>query len=489
MTVTSDGSQVHPHDPLHYIYKVSMKNGETWAVDVTEAQYGHHQLMYRWRNYEQENCAKITERRQFGYLRSAHGSFRDSPITKALVEAIEQQIPYWVKEYGGRLNNILKGPEKRFQAQKQGFLNNFESHVQKSLDQMSESSIRSIEEPKIPRKLAQNASDTRKLAGSTGEAQRVLVPSSNKDAMEFAGKLYVIRAIAGKGRGLVATTNIAKGTRILSEFPLFEVRRDISDIAVLESMVTNEIEKLRKGQQQAFFDLANVYGAAHSKPLGIARTNVLPLGSNARTGGLFIEASRINHSCRHNAQNTWNENIKRITIHALRDIEEGQEITISYLPQTREYAERQSSLKKGFKFDCKCELCSLPPAQREMSDFRLKTLREIDDAIGELIFDDVPETALPLLHKMMKLFTEEGIWDAGISRAYNDAYQIAIASGDMARAQIFAGRAYDVKLVIEGDDSPATTEMKRRGVEHARQTPQKMSKDQFENWLWMLNEG
>lgn len=93
-------------------------------------------------------------------------------------------------------------------------------------------------------------------------------------------------------------------------------------------------------------------------------------------------------------------------------------------------------MKKGFKFDCKCELYSLPPAQRETNDFQLNNLRDLDDAIGELIFDDAPEMALPLLHKMFSLFDEEGIWDASIPRAYNDAYEIAIASGDVARAVI-----------------------------------------------------
>ena len=163
-------------------------------------------------------------------------------------------------------------------------------------------------------------------------------------------------------------------------YPIFTVRRDISDIPVLETLVAKEIEKLSKDQQRAFSDLVNVYGDAYSKPLGITRTNVLTRGSDARSGGLFIEASLVNQSCKHNAQNTWNENIRRLTIHALRDIEEGQEITISCLAQTREYEERRSSLKKRFNFNCKCRLCSLPPAQRKTSDFRLNSLRDFDDA-------------------------------------------------------------------------------------------------------------
>ncbi len=90
---------------------------------------------------------------------------------------------------------------------------------------------------------------------------------------------------------------------------------------------------------------------------------------------------------------------------------------------------------------------------------------------------------------MFSLFDKEGIWDANISRAYNDAYKIAIASGDVARAQVFAERAYHAKLVIERDNSPATAQMKRRAEERARQALKDTNKDQFENWLWMLNDG
>lgn len=84
-------------------------------------------------------------------------SFRNSPITKALVEAIEKQIPYWAKEYGGKLDRMLKGPEARFQAQKQDFLKRLESYVQESLEQVS----KRIKELKFPTNPAQ-------LAGSTG---------------------------------------------------------------------------------------------------------------------------------------------------------------------------------------------------------------------------------------------------------------------------------------------------------------------------------
>lgn len=312
--------------------------------------------------------------------------------------------------------------------------------------------------------------------------------SPGKEVVELAGKPYAIRALAGKGKGLVATTRIAKGTRLLSEVPIFKVPRDNPDIDDLERIIASEVDGLNDDQQRSFFDLTNIYGNAHSGPLGIARTNVLPLGSKSNSGGLFLEASRINHSCRHNAQNTWNENIGQLTIHALRDIEVGQEITISYLTSTSEYTERQRFLKERFKFECKCELCSLPQAQRKRSDTRLRKLQAIDNSIGAYFWGDIePEVALKLLHTMFGLFDEEGIWDGSIARAYKDAYDIAIETEDESRARVFAERAYNARRLIEGDDSPVTVKMKQAAEKLSASTPQGMNEVEFENWLWMLN--
>ncbi|KAF7514238.1 hypothetical protein GJ744_000008 [Endocarpon pusillum] len=95
--------------------------------------------------------------------------------------------------------------------------------------------------------------------------------------------------------------------------------------------------------------------------------------------------------------------------------------------------------------------------------------------------------ALHLLHMMFGLFEEEGIWDASIARAYNDAYEIATANEDESRARVFAERTYDARRLIEGDDSPVTVKMKQAAEKLSAQTPQGMNEAELENWLWMLN--
>ena len=96
------------------------------------------------------------------------------------------------------------------------------------------------------------------------------------------------------------------------------------------------------------------------------------------------------------------------------------------------------------------------------------------------------ERALPLLHKNFDLFEKEGIWNGSIARAYKDAYDIAIESGDKPRARIFAERTYDARRLIEGDDSPVTIRMKRVAEGLSADAPQGLSGVDFDNWLWML---
>jgi len=203
-----------------------------------------------------------------------------------------------------------------------------------------------------------------------------------------------------------------------------------------------KIGALTTDQSHRFFDLHNIYGSKHSLALGIARTNAFPLGFSAMGGGIFLEASRINHSCRHNSQNTWNSGLSEMTTHAFKDIEKGEEITISYLSASENYATRQSRLLAAFGFVCTCELCLLPPAQRQQSDKRLYRITYIDGQIGNgLRITSTPLACLHDAHELLRFLGEEDVADSRIPRLYYDAFQIAIANGNQARVRAFAQRA------------------------------------------------
>jgi hypothetical protein len=75
------------------------------------------------------------------------------------------------------------------------------------------------------------------LVGESDETQELSIGKE----IESVGRLYTIKAIARKGKGLVTITKILKGTRILSEIPMFRVPRDNSDIEALERIIIKEV--------------------------------------------------------------------------------------------------------------------------------------------------------------------------------------------------------------------------------------------------------
>lgn len=314
--------------------------------------------------------------------------------------------------------------------------------------------------------------------------------------------LYTIKPITGKGLGFVAFSKISKGTRILLEVPLFKTPGSTEDIGSAEITVLREVRSLTKDQQRAFFALQNSQGRKCTPVLGIVITNMLPLGVS-NNGGLFLEASRINHSCQPNAQHAWNDDLGHLTVHALRDIEANREITISYISGVSPgYAERQRHLMDVFSFACACELCSLPLLARNGSDYRLDQIRSIDEDEGaatDLNQVERPAKSLSQVHRLFELLEEEGICDIRIARACFNAFQIAAVVGDKARAKVFAERAYAARKVLAGDDNPTTIAFKhfaQQPVDYplyskrfncwdgSWEAPRGLCGEEFENWLW-----
>jgi hypothetical protein len=69
----------------------------------------------------------------------------------------------------------------------------------------------------------------------------------------------IIQEIPGKGHDLVAATTINKGTRILSESPLFRVPRGGNSKEQLRDSISKKVAALREEQRQAFLSLSNSF--------------------------------------------------------------------------------------------------------------------------------------------------------------------------------------------------------------------------------------
>ncbi|TVY42479.1 SET domain-containing protein [Lachnellula subtilissima] len=306
--------------------------------------------------------------------------------------------------------------------------------------------------------------------------------------------LFSVQPVTDKGKGLVARFNIGKGERILSEKPFFTTQNLFSE-SMTESSIATKLKALSKTEQRQFLSLHNNFPGKHPFS-GIVRTNALPCGSDSVIGGVYPTICLINHSCLPNAHNSWNSDAKCETIHAIRRIKAGEEITISY-DKGEPYDARRATLKMH-----SASLCILPPVDLQASDARRCQIRLLDEAIGdpERVINR-PEESLANCHSLLRVLEEEYKDGAGalIARLYYDAFQISITHGDQARASAFAERAFKSRVICEGEDSPETQNMKglmekpamhrnfgasKRWRTAKGLVPKGLDSVGFEKWLW-----
>lgn len=97
----------------------------------------------------------------------------------------------------------------------------------------------------------------------------------------------------------------------------------------LELVLAAKLRAMTKTEQRQYLSLHNNFPG---KPVlgSILETNGLPCGSNLSAAGVYPTICLINHSCLPNCHNNWNGEANHETIHAIRPIKAGEEITILY---------------------------------------------------------------------------------------------------------------------------------------------------------------
>lgn len=216
--------------------------------------------------------------------------------------------------------------------------------------------------------------------------------------------LFEIKQIPGKGRGLIARFNISKGTRILCEEPLLLARSKPRE--QLASLLASKLKAMPKDSQRQFLSLHNNYPGKYPFS-AIVKTNALPCGSGSEIGGVYPTICLINHSCVPNAHNNWNSTEEHETIHSIRSIKIGEEITIPY-DNGGTHSERVAFLKDSFGFFCSCSICCLSPDLLEASHNRRKQIQSFDEAIGDPYrMMDKPQESLHDCHSLLQVLKEE----------------------------------------------------------------------------------
>jgi hypothetical protein len=218
-------------------------------------------------------------------------------------------------------------------------------------------------------------------------------------------------------------------------------------IADMVPDISSAFERLTSCQQEEVMSLhdfryASEDEAAQSHLLTIFRSNAYNTGDDKI--GLFPKTARINHSCRPSAGNWWSEKTQRRVIYAMRDIEAGEEITVSYIPLLKTKRERQARLGQ-YGFVCECDACS---DESEVGD---KTRVKIGDWLEDLEGkagrksgkEEVRRKRVEKARKLVEMVENEGLGDY-IARAYHLVAVFCEHAGGLEEARIWAGKEQEV---------------------------------------------
>ena len=253
--------------------------------------------------------------------------------------------------------------------------------------------------------------------------------------------LFELKPTRSKGLGLFATSSIARGTRIIEEAPLVVIPPGFGDAMWLAHLVA-EVRSLAPDQRKAFFGLYHSPGAGAIPEALVspAQNNVDPsAGQNATTEmltafaifvtnsfqmgedgeygtGVFASYSRMNHTCTPNTHASYNETLRKMTVHATREIKENEEILTAYIDVYQSCEQRNADLStRDFRRQCEC--CEGPNAAA--SDIRRKHIFETENELAAcaealrshpgLTIKNNFHVPLEQAESLLKVYREEGI--------------------------------------------------------------------------------
>lgn len=222
---------------------------------------------------------------------------------------------------------------------------------------------------------------------------------------ETVTSFYKVTPIPNKGLGVQAIRTIPAGTRITSEAPILKALREpdgIDPFPVYEafealtpaaqdeysllSASQNQIENaldcidddddLPEGLREWIAKIAAIF-ECNNFEIG-AQAEVQEDGGLMTLAGVFPLAARMNHSCRPNVAQTWNAEINQLTIHAIRDIQPGEELCDAYVLLLEDTVTRQAGLD-AYGFVCSCEVCGGGEEEMRKSDEKRLLIKRLGE--------------------------------------------------------------------------------------------------------------
>ncbi|KAK9771139.1 hypothetical protein AB5N19_00367 [Seiridium cardinale] len=208
--------------------------------------------------------------------------------------------------------------------------------------------------------------------------------------------------------------------------------------------------QLPPAEQQQFLAQAGEFGG--HKISDIMFTNSFQISVQGQDGqyfGNFPAVSRFNHDCRPNVAFYIDETLTHHT-HAIRDIQPGEELTISYLDSFRAREVRQARAHASWGFACTCPQCSLPKEDADASDARLYSIYQVENKLADLSSKDVSPD---MIEQLIDLYKRERL-DFKMADAYTIAALNYNLFGMADEAKEYANLSIEQGLIEHGPGAP-----------------------------------
>ncbi|KAK1756153.1 hypothetical protein QBC47DRAFT_299226 [Echria macrotheca] len=309
------------------------------------------------------------------------------------------------------------------------------------------------------------------------------VSGVNQDLVRTIPAVYDVHEFPGKGMGLVANQFIRRGELIMANTASLMI-----DYRVFHELKKEEYKELQlhavnylpDPHRKAFMNLST-HGQTFSTLVDtvekIAETNAFDIDPDAddeeQNYGFFVvfpEIARFNHDCRPNADYYFEHRSLTQYIHATRDIQPGEELTLSYINTVMTRNERLRKLNHNWGFQCACSACTQEKARADVSDMRIRRIKDLRPKMRNWKAGSVATPQMAEL--LISLYEQERLWGS-MYNAYSFAAYEYNAVGDPWTAIKYAMLAIEWGIPMVGATSSEVTDM------------EKLVEDPWGHWSWM----
>ncbi|KAG7050671.1 TPR domain-containing protein [Colletotrichum scovillei] len=278
--------------------------------------------------------------------------------------------------------------------------------------------------------------------------------------------MFTVRQAIGKGLGVFASKPILTGQRILTDQALLTITSSDSNSILRQAQLLSTAGRdsllslsTNPSKSSVFSWLESIWRSKSAPQhtvsnhtiLNIFRNNNFNIGN--QTQALFPQVARLNHSCVPNAQGNFNKDLDAFTIHATRNIEPEEEITISYLDEHLGLRQsRQTALHDGYGFTCGCSACSTTTSS-EAGEVRRAEIQRKLELFAQAASED-PEDEFKMMLALLDAHEAEAIRGREVSTMYIATARKAFDLGKREEGRELALKGLQLEKEAVGDDSP-----------------------------------